>query len=137
MCNVIIQPHIDYTCSTWYPNLTQKLKTLFKPSVFAFVFNWSTISHKEFKDLNLLPAITSFEQCIISIMFKFINGSCLYYLHEVFEFAPKGNVSLRNNFLKLKQLFRNTNSGQKALSFIGPSFCNPRDIKENRYLKYF
>ena len=137
MCNVIIQPHIDYTCSAWYPHLTQKLKTLFKPSVFAFIFNWYTISHKEFKDLNLLPGITSFQQCIISIIFKFINGSCLYYLHEVFEFAPPGNVSLRNNFLKFKQLFRNTNSGQKALSFIGPSFCNPRDIKENRYLKYF
>ena len=24
--NAIIQPHFDYTCSAWYPNLTQKLK---------------------------------------------------------------------------------------------------------------
>ena len=35
----------------------------------------STISHTEFKDLNWLPAITKFEQCVISIMFKFINDN--------------------------------------------------------------
>ena len=81
----------------------------------------STISHKEFKDLNWLPVINRFEQCVISIVFKFINGNCLHYLNEVFKFVPKGNISLRNNFLKLKQPFRNTNTGQKTLSFIGPS----------------
>ena len=45
------------------------------------------ISHKESKDLN-----------VISILFKFIGGNCPYYLNEVFEFAPEGNVTLRYNF---------------------------------------
>ena len=80
-----------------------------------------TISHKEFKDLNWLPVINRFEQCVISIVFNFINDNCQYYLNKVFEFAPEDNVSLRNNFLKLKEPFRNTNTGQKTLSFIGPS----------------
>ena len=84
----------------------------------------STISHKEFKDLNWLPVVNSSEQYVISIVFKFINGNCLYYLNEFFEFGPEGNVSLRNNFLKLTRPFRNTNTGQKALSSIGPSFWN-------------
>ena len=26
LCNAIIQPHFDYLCSAWYPNLTQKIK---------------------------------------------------------------------------------------------------------------
>ena len=26
LCNTLIQPHFDYTCSAWYPNLTKKLK---------------------------------------------------------------------------------------------------------------
>ena len=30
LCNAIIQPHFDYACSAWYPNLTQKLKKNFK-----------------------------------------------------------------------------------------------------------
>ena len=42
------------------------------------VDNMSTISHKEFKDLNWLPVSTRFEQCVISIVFKFINGNCPY-----------------------------------------------------------
>ena len=26
LCNVLIQPHFDYTCAAWYPNLTKKIK---------------------------------------------------------------------------------------------------------------
>ena len=26
LCNALIQPHFDYACSVWYPNLTKKLK---------------------------------------------------------------------------------------------------------------
>ena len=26
LCNALIQPHFDYACSTWYPNLSEKLK---------------------------------------------------------------------------------------------------------------
>ena len=97
------------------------------------------MSHKEFKDLNWLSIITRYEQCVTSIVFKFINGNCPYYLNEVFEFAPEGNISLRNNFLKLKRPFRNTNTGQKALSFIGPSFWNqiPETLKKTDNLNTF
>ena len=72
-------------------------------------------------------------------MFKFINGNCPYYLTEVFEFAPEGNISLRNNFLKLKWPFRNTNTGQKAISFIGSLFWNqiPETLKKTDNLNTF
>ena len=98
----------------------------------------STISHKEFKDLNWLPVFNRFEQCVVSIVFKFINDNCLHYLNEVFEFGSQGNISLRNNFLKLKP-FRNTNTGQKAISFIGPSFWNqiPETLKKTDNLNTF
>ena len=43
----------------------------------------------------------------------------VFLMLKVFEFAPEGKISLRNKFLKLKRPFRNTNTGQKALSFIG------------------
>ena len=92
---------------------------------------------KEFKDLNWLPVINRFEQCVIYIVFKFVDDNFPYYLNEVFEFAFEGNISLRNNFLKLKRLLRNTNTGQKALSFIGPSFWSqiPETLKKTNNLK--
>ena len=89
-----------------------------------FCLQLDKISHTEFKDLNWLPVITKFEQCVVSIVFKFINDNFPYYFNEVFEFALEGNVSLRINFLKLKRPFPNKNTGQKALSFIGPLFWN-------------
>ena len=26
LCNALIQPHFDYVCTAWYPNLTEKTK---------------------------------------------------------------------------------------------------------------
>ena len=26
LCNALIQPHFDYACSAWYPNLSKKTK---------------------------------------------------------------------------------------------------------------
>ena len=109
------------------PKLNTKTKEVMQNKCIRFCLQldkMSTRSHKEFKDLNWLPVINRFEQCVISFVFKFIHGNCPYYLNEVFVFAPEGNISLRNSFLKLKRPFRNANTGQKALSFIGPSFWN-------------
>ena len=68
------------------------------------LYKMSTISHKESQGL-WLPVSTKFEQCVISIVFKFISGNCPYYLNEVFEFVPEGNISLKNNVLKIKLPF--------------------------------
>ena len=27
LCSALIQPHFDYACSAWYPNLSKKLKS--------------------------------------------------------------------------------------------------------------
>ena len=133
----MIQPHFYYTCSAWYPNVTQKLKKklqVMQNKCIHFCLQldkMSTISHKEFK-----LVITWFEQSVISVVFKFINDSCQYYLDEVIEFAPKGNIILRNNFLN--NIFEIQTLVKKSLIFYW-SFVlqsNPRDLKENRQLKY-
>ena len=54
----------------------------------------STISHKEFENLNWLPVSTRFEQCVISIVFNIINDNYLYYVNKVLEFVPEGNIML-------------------------------------------
>ena len=67
------------------------------------------------------------------------DGNCPYYFNEVFELALEGNICLRNNFLKLKRPSRIINTGQKALSFIGPSFWNqiPETLKKFDNLNTF
>ena len=68
-----MQPHFDYACSALYPNLTQKPKKklqVIQNKCIRFclqLHKMSTISDEEFKDLNWLPVITRFEQCVILI----------------------------------------------------------------------
>ena len=74
LCNALIQPHFDYACSAWYPNLTKKSKNRIKTSQnkcirFCLQLDKTThISHKEFEALNWLPESERFNQCINSIV---------------------------------------------------------------------
>ena len=130
LINALIQPHFDYACSTWYPNLTKELKHRIqtiqnKCMLFCLQLDkLKHISHEEFKRLNWLPVTYRFKQCVISIAFNYFNEQCPHYLNEVFDVATESNFQLRNSFQKLKCPFRKTNNGQYALSYIGPNFWN-------------
>ena len=58
LCNALIQPHFDYACSAWYPNLSKKLKhriqtTQNKCMCFCLRLDkLKHISHEEFERLN-------------------------------------------------------------------------------------
>ena len=42
LCNALIQPHFDYACSAWYPNLSKKLKNriqIHKTNAFVSVYS--------------------------------------------------------------------------------------------------
>ena len=63
-------------------------------------------------------------QCILSITFKFVNDVAPNYFNEVFQWAAERNSTLRNDYLKLKHLFRKTTAGQNSLSFLASSKWN-------------
>ena len=131
LCNALIQPHFDYACSAWYLNLSKKLKhrtqiTQNKCMRFClWLDKLKHISHEVFERLNWLPVTYRFEQCVISVLFKYFNEQCPNYLNEVFDIATESNFDLKNGFQKLKCQFRKTNNGQHALSYIGPTLVKP------------
>ena len=145
LCNAPIQPLLDYACSAWYPNLTKKLKNRIQTSQnkcirFCLQLDKTThISHKEFETRNWLPMTERFNQCIISIVFKYVNDQCPNYLNEVFQTAPENNIQTRGSFLKLKCPFRKTNAGQMALSYNGPTIRSktPYTLKRTKNLNTF
>ena len=85
--NAPVQPHFDYVCSAWYPNLIKKLANRIQTSqnkCICFCLhldNMTHISHKEFETLNWLPVTERFNQCINSIVFKYVNNQCPKYLN--------------------------------------------------------
>ena len=119
LCNALIQPHFDYACSAWYPNLSKKLKNKIQTPqnkcirFFLQLDKMSHISQKEFLTINWL-------NCVNSIVFKYFDNQCPHYLNVDFMKAPEFSLSLRNSYQKLEQPFRKISAGQNALSFIGP-----------------
>ena len=73
LCNVLIQPPFDYTCSAWHPVLIRKLKhrihtTQIKCIRYCLYFdNLKHISHEEFEHLNWLPVTYKFKKSVSSI----------------------------------------------------------------------
>ena len=48
LCNALIQPHFDYACSAWYPNLSKKLKNRIQTlqnKCIHFCFQLDKMSH--------------------------------------------------------------------------------------------
>ena len=58
LCNALIQPHFDYACSAWYPNLTNRLKPklqILQNKCIRFRLNLNSRAHiglTEFKKIN-------------------------------------------------------------------------------------
>ena len=103
-CNTLIQPHFDYVCTAWYPNLNKNLKNKIQNAqnkCVRFCLNldkMAYISQNEFKKLNWLLISDRIEQCILSTTFKFVIDIGSNYLNEVFQWAAKSNRTLRNNY---------------------------------------
>ena len=128
-----------YASSAWYPNLTQKMKNKIQTTQNKYIWyclqldKMTHISKNEFETLNWLPVKDRFNQSVNSIIFKYFTKQCLSSLNEVFELACSNNIRTRNSYPKLICLFRKSNMGQNALSFIGPSMWNktPEFLKKN------
>ena len=60
LCNALIQPHFDYACSAWYPNLKKKLKLKHRTQTIQNkcmrlclrLDKLKHLSHEEFESLN-------------------------------------------------------------------------------------
>ena len=79
LCNGLIQPHFDYACSAWYPNLNNRLKLklqILQNKCIRFCQNLDSKAHiglTDFEKVNWLPLNDRFEQCNSSMTFKYFN----------------------------------------------------------------
>ena len=132
LCNALIQPHFDFACSAWYPNLNQKLSEKLQTAQNKCIRyclqlgNRSHIGANEFEKINWLPVRERFRQCVCSIVFKYIHNLCPAYMSELFYLFGQ-STQTRGSIYKLIQPFRKTKLGQRGLSYIGPSLWNALD----------
>ena len=137
LCNALIQPHLDYACSVWYPNLNKKLKTklqVFQNKCVRFCLKLNDRAHvgvSEIEKINWLPVDFRFKQCLLTNAFKFFNDKCPLYMKDVFDKSCINQAVRRNSNKKLSQPLRKTNIGQNCISFMTPTVWNkmPPDLK--------
>ena len=104
--NTLVQPHFDYAYSTWYPNITNKLKhriqtTEKKCLRFCLQLNkLKHILHEEFERLNWLLVTYNLNNLPFPA-FKYFKDQCYNYVNEVFDVTTEGNFQLRGSFQKL------------------------------------
>ena len=130
LCNALIQPHFDYACSAWYPNLNNRLKSklqILQNKCIRFCLNLDSKAHiglTKFDKVNLLYINDRLEQCIRSMTFKYFNYLSPLQLNDVFKLAGQHTTTSSISLFKLSQSLRNTNHGQKSLSYVTPSIWN-------------
>ena len=70
LCNTLIQPHCDYVCSAWYPNLNKRFAKeiqISQSKCIRFCLKRENVAHigiEEFRKINWQPTKASFEQCL-------------------------------------------------------------------------
>ena len=90
LCNALIQPHFDYACPAWYPNLTEKTKKkvqIMQNKCIRFYVRLDKmhqISEVDFRLINWLPTSKRVDQCINNITSRFVINTCPYYLKKSF-----------------------------------------------------
>ena len=146
LCNTLIQPHFDYACTAWYPQLTKKLKdklqvTQNKCIRFCFKLQCREhISNEHFQKLFWLPINQRFKQRVTSTVFKFVLNKCPAYMNEVFRPAENIRINTRNSYLKLSHPFRKTRQNRtKRLVLYWTCYLeqNSRNFEENQKFEYF
>ena len=143
LCNALIQPHFDYACVVWYPNLKKNIKTRLQTlqnKCIRFCLhldNRTHIGYDEFEKINWLTINDRFKQCVSSLTFKYWALKCPGYINDIFQNASQTNT--RHSLLRLNQPLCKTNVGQKAVSYIAPSTWNslPNEIKTTENLNTF
>ena len=125
LCNALIQPHFDYACSTWYPNLNKKLKSKLQTvqnRCIRYCLQLDNRGHigimKYFEKVNWLPVSERFNQYLCSNGFKLFKETYPMYFHDIYRQSGQNQANTRSSVLKLKHPLRNTCSGQKNLSYL-------------------
>ena len=145
LCNSLIQPHFDYACSSWFPNLNksfQKKLQIAQNKCIRFCLHLDSrqrIEIKNFQKINWLPVQKRFEQIVNVHVLKSISNKPPKYMTDLFEFHNNSNLNTRNSYKKLIQPSVKTNSGKRSISYLGPFLWNKldRNLKEKETVNSF
>ena len=90
LCNALVQPHVDYRCTSWYPVLSKALKTKFqiaRNKCIHFCLELPPCGHinsSHFRKINWLPVERTVGLCTSPTVFKYWRGIAPSHLNDMF-----------------------------------------------------
>jgi len=129
LCNALIQPHFDYACQAWLPNLTKALSKKIQCAqnkCIRFCLKLNSHTHLDkhhLKEINWLPVQERMNLRICVNVYKFFNQIAPTYMSDIF-IPHKTSINTRNSMYRLKTQIKKSNMGQKSLSCLGPKLWN-------------
>lgn len=104
LCTALIQCHFDYSCSSWYPALSQKLKNklqILQNKTVKFILNLDSRSHVDQLTLNKLSMLfvkDRVTQLKMNHVFNIFNKLSTPYLSQNFQlFSDIHGYATRNS----------------------------------------
>jgi len=144
LCNALIQPHFDYACQAWFPNLTKALSKKIQCAqnkCIRFCLKLNSYTHldkQHFEEINWLPIQERINQHICVNVYKYFNQNAPTYMSDIF-IPQKTLINTRNSMFRLKTQIKKSNMGQNSLSCLGPKLWNilPDEIKSSKSTNSF
>ena len=133
LCNTLIQPHFDFACSVWYPNLTKGLKNKLQISqnkcirFCLFLGNREGIRYKHLTKINWLPVAERVYQFIATSVYKFFNKLAPKYMEEIFIKSENIRTTRSSNDYNLFIPIRRNEYGKNCLFYLGATIWNSID----------
>ena len=145
LCNALIQPHFDYACSAWYPNLSKILKeklqiTQNKCIRFClFLGNREGIRYKHLKKINWLPIQERVDQFIAVSVYKFSNNLAPKYMGDIFNRTQNRQRTRCADEYRISIPYRKHDYGKNCLSYLGATIWNnfETDVKKSKTCNSF
>ena len=141
LCNALIQPHFDYACSAWYPNLSKTLKEKLQVTQNKCILTclFLVIRYKHLKKINWLPIWERVKQFIAVSVYKFSNSLAPKYMDDIFNKTQNRQRTRSADEFRISIPFRKHEYGKNCLSYLGATIWNnfETDVKKSKTCNSF
>ena len=145
LSNTLIQPHFDFACSSWYPNLPMSLKT--KPqttqnSSIRYCLGLKDTSHigkNEFEKRNWLPVSNRVDHCLAVSAYNFKNTLSPKYMGDIYSLRISPNIRTRKSTDSFLVPFYQKEIARKSISSLGSNIWHDlnQDMKASPSVNSF
>ena len=124
LCNSLIQPHFDFACCAWYPNLSMSLKNKLQTAENAcikFYLRMKRRSHiglNHFEKITWLAVKNRVNQCIAVTAYNFKHNLSLVYMSDIYTLNSSPVVKTRRSVDSFVEPIYMKEISRKSISYL-------------------